>query len=81
MPHEKTIDVQFNNRNQAIRKKDRKFVSFLGILARTPSIMPLNIDDWRCYDKEEKNKLLKIVKKFSIPVRGDEFVKRSIEKK
>ncbi|XLU75427.1 hypothetical protein S245_034480 [Arachis hypogaea] len=25
--------------------------------------MPLNIDDWRCYDKEEKNKLLKIVRK------------------
>ncbi|RYQ95486.1 hypothetical protein Ahy_B08g090800 [Arachis hypogaea] len=31
-------------------------------LARTPSIMPLNIDDWRCYDKEEKNKLLKIMR-------------------
>ncbi|MED6125928.1 hypothetical protein PIB30_073313 [Stylosanthes scabra] len=44
--------------------------------------MPLNIDDWRCYDKEEKNKLLKIVrKKFSIPIRGEEFVKRSIGKK
>ncbi|RYQ90678.1 hypothetical protein Ahy_B09g096708 isoform B [Arachis hypogaea] len=62
MPHGKTIDVQFNNRNQAIRKEGRKLASFLGILARTPSIMPLNIDDWRCYDKEEKNKLLKIVR-------------------
>ncbi|XP_016173863.1 uncharacterized protein LOC107616418 [Arachis ipaensis] len=82
MPRGKTIDVQFNNRNQAIRKEGRKLASFLGILARTPSIMPLNIDDWRCYDKEEKNKLLKIVrKKFSIPVRGEEFVKRSIGKK
>ncbi|RYQ91525.1 hypothetical protein Ahy_B09g097434 [Arachis hypogaea] len=82
MPHEKTIDVQFNNFNQAIRKESRKLASFLGILARTPSIMPLNIDDWRCYDKEEKNKLLKIVrKKFSIPIRGVEFVKRSIGKK
>ncbi|XP_072062008.1 uncharacterized protein [Arachis hypogaea] len=63
MPRRKTIDVQFNNRNQAIRKEGRKLASFLGILARTPSIMPLNIDDWRCYDKEEKNKLLKIVRK------------------
>ncbi|MED6122978.1 hypothetical protein PIB30_044952, partial [Stylosanthes scabra] len=62
MPLGKTIDVQFNKRNQAIRKEGRKLASFLGILARTPSIMHLNIDDWRCYDKKEKNKLLKIVK-------------------
>ncbi|XP_020964529.1 uncharacterized protein LOC110265695 [Arachis ipaensis] len=62
-PYGKIIDVQFNNCNQAIRKEGRKLASFLGILARTPSIMPLNIDDWRCYDKEEKNKLLKIVRK------------------
>ncbi|MED6130055.1 hypothetical protein PIB30_114328, partial [Stylosanthes scabra] len=62
IPLGKTIDVHFNKRNQAIRKEGRKLASFLGIQARTPSIMPLNIDDWRCYDKEEKNKLLKIVR-------------------
>ncbi|RYR66052.1 hypothetical protein Ahy_A03g011994 [Arachis hypogaea] len=43
--------------------------------------MPLNIDDWRCYDKEEKNKLLKIVRKLLecfveevfYPIRCEEF--------
>ena len=54
MPRGKTIDVPFNNRNQAIGKEGRKLASFLGIMARTPEIMPLNIDDWRTYDKEEK---------------------------
>ena len=62
MPRGKTIDVEFNNRNQAIGKEGRKLASFLGIMARTPEIMPLNIDDWRTYDKEEKKKLVNFVR-------------------
>ncbi|TKY46190.1 transposase, Ptta/En/Spm, plant [Spatholobus suberectus] len=82
MPPEKTIDVQFNSRNQAIGKKGRKLASFLGIVARTPELTPLNVEDWRCFDKEEKNKLVEFVrKKFSIPAHGEEFVKRSLGKK
>ncbi|KAL5133681.1 hypothetical protein HKD37_03G006971 [Glycine soja] len=82
MPPGKTIDVQFNRRNQAIGKEGRKLASFLGIIARNPELAPLNIDDWRCFDKEEKNKLVDLVrKKFSIPERGVEFVKKSLGKK
>lgn len=82
MPPGKTIHVQFNGRNQAIGTEGRKLASFLGIVARTPKLTPLNIEDWRCFDKEEKNKLVELVrKKFSIPARGEEFVKKSLGKK
>ncbi|TKY47020.1 transposase, Ptta/En/Spm, plant [Spatholobus suberectus] len=79
MPPGKTIDVQFNSRNQAIGKKGRKLASFLGIVARTPELTPLNVEDWRCFDKEEKSKLVEF--KFSIPAHSEEFVKRSLGKK
>lgn len=82
MPSGKTIDVQFNGRNQAIGSEGRKLASFLGIVARTPELTPLNIEDWRCFNKEDKNKLVELVrKKFSIPAHGEEFVKKSLGKK
>lgn len=62
MPSGKTITVKFNNRNQAIGKEGRKLSSFLGIIARTPQLVPLNIDDWRCFDKDEKKKLVEYVR-------------------
>ncbi|XP_070006132.1 uncharacterized protein LOC107818095 [Nicotiana tabacum] len=37
----KTIDVQINSRNQFIGKEGRKLASFLGIVARTPELTPL----------------------------------------
>ncbi|XP_060186942.1 uncharacterized protein LOC132616513 isoform X3 [Lycium barbarum] len=82
LPSGKTIVVHFNSRNQAIGKEGQKLASFLGMVARTPELTPLNVDDWRVFDKEEKLKLVEFVKrKFSIPVRGEEFVKKSIGKK
>ncbi|MCE5166698.1 hypothetical protein HAX54_024379, partial [Datura stramonium] len=70
------------NRNKAIGKEGRKLASFVGIIARTPDLTPLNVNDWRVFDKEEKIKLVEFLKKkFSIPIRGEEFVKKSIEKK
>ncbi|XP_057417491.1 uncharacterized protein LOC130711771 isoform X2 [Lotus japonicus] len=82
MPEGKTIDVRFNTRNQAIGKEGRKLASFLGIIARNPQLTPLNIKDWRAFDKNEKNKLVELVrKKFSIPKHGEEFVKKSLGKK
>ncbi|XP_059309261.1 uncharacterized protein LOC132060304 isoform X2 [Lycium ferocissimum] len=78
----KTIAVQFNSRNQAIKKDGRKLASFLGFVARTPELTPLHIHDWRSFDKDEKKKLVEFVrKKFSIPTRGEEFVIKSIGKK
>nr|KYP43759.1 hypothetical protein KK1_034795 [Cajanus cajan] len=82
MPHGKTIDVQFNNRNQAIGKEGRNLASFLGIIARNPKLTPLNIDDWRSFDQDQKKKLVELVRrKFSIPARGEDFVKTSLGKK
>ncbi|MCD7450206.1 hypothetical protein HAX54_004353 [Datura stramonium] len=82
LPSEKTIVGPFNSRNQAIGKEGRKLASFLGIIARTPDLIPLIVNDWRVFDKEEKIKLVEFVKKkFSIPIHGEEFVKKSIGKK
>ncbi|KAL3328105.1 hypothetical protein AABB24_035648 [Solanum stoloniferum] len=47
LPPGKIIDVPFNSRNQSIGKEGRKLASFLGIIARTPELTPLNVDDWR----------------------------------
>lgn len=78
----KKIDVQFNSRNQAIGKEGRKLASFLSIIARNSKLTPLNIDDWRCFDQDQKNKLVELVKrKFSILTRGEHFVKKSMGKK
>lgn len=78
----KTIVVQFNSRNQSIGKEGRKLARFLGIIARIPDLTPLNANDWRVFDEEEKKKLVEFVrKKFSIPIHGEEFVKKSIGKK
>ncbi|OIS97128.1 hypothetical protein A4A49_60589, partial [Nicotiana attenuata] len=72
LPPGKVVDVPFSNRNQAIGEKGRKLASFLGIIARTPELTPLHVDDWRNFDKEEKKKLVDFVrKKFSIPRRGE----------
>ncbi|XP_070004611.1 uncharacterized protein [Nicotiana sylvestris] len=77
-----TIDVPFNNRNQAIGKEGRKLSSFLGIIARTPELTPLYVDNWRNFDKEEKKKLVDFVrKKFSIPKRGEVWILKSLAKK
>lgn len=62
MPKGKTVAVKFNNRNQAIGKEGRRLASFLGIVARTPELTPLNIDDWRCFDKDEKKKLVEFMR-------------------
>lgn len=66
MPTGETIIVKFNNRNQAIGKEGRKLASFLGIVARTPKLVPLNIDDWRTFDKDEKKKLVEFVRVWNI---------------
>ncbi|KAH0708789.1 hypothetical protein KY284_010216 [Solanum tuberosum] len=42
LPPGKTIVVPFNSRNQSIGKEGRKLASFLGIIARTPDLTPLN---------------------------------------
>ncbi|OIT08940.1 hypothetical protein A4A49_59393 [Nicotiana attenuata] len=55
LPPGKTIDVPFNNRNQAIGKEGRKLASFLEIIARTPELTPLHVDDWRNFNNEKKN--------------------------
>ncbi|XP_060211995.1 uncharacterized protein LOC132639573 [Lycium barbarum] len=82
LPPGNTIAVQFNSRNQAIKKDGRKLESFLGFVARTPELTPLHIHDWRSFDKDEKKKLVEFVrKKFSIPTHGEEFVIKSIGKK
>lgn len=65
MPPGKTIDIQFNSRNQAIGKEGRKLATFLGIIARTPELTPLHIDDWRSFAREEKKKLVEFVKIWS----------------
>ncbi|KAK4348133.1 hypothetical protein RND71_034472 [Anisodus tanguticus] len=62
MPPGKTVSVQFNSRNQAIGKEGRKLASFLGIVARTPELTQLHVDDWRSFDKEEKKKLVEFVR-------------------
>ncbi|XP_019253811.1 PREDICTED: uncharacterized protein LOC109232495 [Nicotiana attenuata] len=82
LPPGKIVDVSFNNRNQAIGEKGRKLASFLGIIARTPELIPLHADDGRNFDKEEKNKLVDFQKKkFSIPKRGETYVLKSLGKK
>ncbi|XP_070029412.1 uncharacterized protein [Nicotiana sylvestris] len=58
LPPGKTINVPFNNRNQAIGKEGRKLASSLGIIVRTPELTPLHIDDWRNFHNEEKKKLV-----------------------
>ncbi|XP_070025399.1 uncharacterized protein [Nicotiana sylvestris] len=64
------------------RKEGRKLDSFLGIIARTPELTPLHVDDWRNFDKEEKKKLVDFVrKKFSIPKCGEAWVLKSLGKK
>ncbi|KAH0730023.1 hypothetical protein KY289_001211 [Solanum tuberosum] len=62
LPPGKTIVVPFNSRNQSIGKEGRKLASFLGIVARTPDLTPLNANDWRVFDDEEKTKLVEFVK-------------------
>jgi len=62
LPPGKTIVVPFNSRNQSIGKEGRKLASFLGIIARTPDLTPLNANDWRVFDDEEKTKLVEFVK-------------------
>ncbi|KAH0637694.1 hypothetical protein KY290_017147 [Solanum tuberosum] len=82
LPPGKTIDVPFNSRNQSIGKEGRKLASFLGIVARTPELTPLNVDDWRNFDNEQKKKLVDFVrKKFSFPKRGEAFILKSLGKK
>ncbi|MCE3216903.1 hypothetical protein HAX54_009162, partial [Datura stramonium] len=82
LPSGKTIVVPYNSRNQSIGKEGRKLASFLGIIARTPDLTPLNVNDWRVFDKEQKIKLVEFVrKKLSIPIHGEEFGKKSIGKK
>ncbi|KAH0693184.1 hypothetical protein KY285_020281 [Solanum tuberosum] len=82
IPPGKTIDVPFNSHNQSIGKEGRKLASFLGIVARTPELTPLNVDDWRNFDNEQKKKLVDFVrKKFSFPKRGEAFVLKSLGKK
>ncbi|XP_070008725.1 uncharacterized protein [Nicotiana sylvestris] len=75
----KVVDVPFNNRNQVIGEKGRKLAIFLGIIARTPELTHLHVDDWRKFD-EEKKKLVDF-KKFSIPRRGEAYVLKSLGKK
>nr|XP_033516220.1 uncharacterized protein LOC104112443 [Nicotiana tomentosiformis] len=78
----KIIDVPFNNHNQAIGKEGRKLASFLGIIARTLELTPLQIDDWRNFDNEEKKKLVDFArKKFSSPKRGEAWVLKLLGKK
>jgi len=62
LPPGKTIVVPFNSRNQSIGKEGRKLASFLGIIARTPDLTPLNANDWQVFDDEEKTKLVEFVK-------------------
>ncbi|KAK4359181.1 hypothetical protein RND71_021410 [Anisodus tanguticus] len=81
LPLGKTVDVIFNSRNQSVGKEGRKLASFLGIVARTPELTPLHIDNWRNFGKEEKKKLVDFVRKLSIPKRTEEFVLRSLGKK
>ncbi|XP_049399793.1 uncharacterized protein LOC125869753 [Solanum stenotomum] len=79
LPPGKTIDVSFNSRNQSIGKEGRKLASFLGIVARTLELTPLNVDDWRNFDNEQKKKLVDFVrKKFSFPKCGEAFVLKSL---
>ncbi|MCD7448543.1 hypothetical protein HAX54_043818, partial [Datura stramonium] len=61
-PQGKAVVVPFNSRNQAIGKDGRKLASFLGIIARTPELTPLHINDWRSFEKDEKKKLVEFVK-------------------
>ncbi|MCD7452526.1 hypothetical protein HAX54_017281 [Datura stramonium] len=63
LPSGKTIVVPFNSCNQEIEKEGRKLDSFLGIISRTLDLTPLNVNDWRVFDKEEKIKLVEFVKK------------------
>ncbi|XP_060182232.1 uncharacterized protein LOC132611889 [Lycium barbarum] len=63
LPVGKTVDVSFNSRNQAVGKEGRKLASFLGIIARTPELTPLHIDDWRNFGDEEKKRLVNLVRK------------------
>ncbi|KAH0641993.1 hypothetical protein KY290_033597 [Solanum tuberosum] len=82
LPPGKTIDVPFNSRNQSIGKAGRKLATFLGIIARTLELTPLNVDDWRSFDNEQKKILVDFVrKKFSFPKRGAMFVLKSLGKK
>uniref|UniRef100_A0A1U7VB81 Uncharacterized protein LOC104214295 n=2 Tax=Nicotiana sylvestris TaxID=4096 RepID=A0A1U7VB81_NICSY len=77
-----TVDVSFNNSNQVIEKEGRKLASLLGIIARTPELTPLHVDDWRNFDKEKKKKLVDFVrKKFCIPKRREAWVLKSLGKK
>ncbi|MCE0481467.1 hypothetical protein HAX54_039242, partial [Datura stramonium] len=62
LPLGKTVDVPFNSRNQAIGKDGRKLASFLGIIAKTPKLTSLHINDWRSFDKNEKKKLVEFVR-------------------
>ena len=57
-----TNDVSFNSRNQSFGKEGKMFSSFQGIIARTPELTCLNIDDWRNFDNEQKKKLVDIVR-------------------
>jgi len=54
--------VQFNSRNQSIGKEGQKLASFLGIIAKTPYLIPLNANDWRVFDEEKKIKLVEFVR-------------------
>ncbi|KAG5632892.1 hypothetical protein H5410_004609 [Solanum commersonii] len=63
LPPGETVDVPFNSRNQAIGKEGRKLSIFLGIIARTPELTPLHVDDWRNFNNEEKKKLLNFVRR------------------
>ncbi|KAJ4973638.1 hypothetical protein NE237_006812 [Protea cynaroides] len=48
--------VNLNSQGQVIGPHYTEFITFLGTIARTPTIVPLNYDDWRSvpmYYKEE----------------------------
>lgn len=58
LPPGKTIDVSFNIRNQPVGKEGRTLSSFVGIIARTPELIPLHVDDWRNFDNETKEEIV-----------------------
>ncbi|KAG5571143.1 hypothetical protein H5410_060909 [Solanum commersonii] len=70
-----TVD-ELNHEPVIINQLEKKVESLL-----PADLIPLNTNDWRVFD-EEKIKLVEFVrKKFLIPIHGEEFVKKSIEKK
>lgn len=50
---ETLLDIEFNERNQAVGERQSNFANYVGLTAR--SMISINIDSWKKVDQKEKD--------------------------